>query len=259
MLLAVAEKLGKSNPKLKALRTWVRSASARREAGVVVLETPKLVEDALENGWALRALYTSRAEMELPGVDVFEVAESVLSSIVEAKSCQGVLAVAARPSAVSLDAMTAGDVLVACGVQDPGNVGALVRVAAGAGMGGVIVDAQCADPFGSRAVRGSAGAATTVPIRETSTLAADLEALREGGCTLAAAFARGGENVYDADLTGRTAFIVGGEGRGLDEGIALLANKKLSLPMEGQLESLNVAVAAALLVYEAVRQRRKTD
>ena len=141
-------------------------------------------------------------------------------------------------------------------VQDPGNVGAIVRVAEAGGATAVIAAGRSADPYGWKALRGSMGSALRLPIISGVDTAAALADARRHGYRIIATTPRGGGSLFDADLSGRTAVIIGGEGAGLGKTIVEAADLRVTIPMESPVESLNAAVTAALIVYEARRQRR---
>jgi TrmH family RNA methyltransferase len=146
-------------------------------------------------------------------------------------------------------------VIVAVDVQDPGNVGAMLRVAEAAGATGAIVAGASADPFGWKAVRGSMGSALRLPlIVEKAPWSA--ASIRHRNCRVVATVPRGGRPLFEADLRGPLAILIGGEGRGLAPALVDEAGERVTIPMEPPVESLNAAVTAALLLYEARRQRR---
>jgi RNA methyltransferase, TrmH family len=146
-------------------------------------------------------------------------------------------------------------VVIAVGVQDPGNLGAIVRVAEAAGASGVIAAGACADPFGWKALRGSMGSSLRLPVAVTADAGEAIGAARRAGYRLVATVPRGGQGLFEVSLSGPIAFLVGGEGPGLPAAVIESADDRITIPMEGAVESLNSAVAAALLVYEAYRQR----
>jgi TrmH family RNA methyltransferase len=145
-------------------------------------------------------------------------------------------------------------VLVAEGLEKPGNLGALLRIADAAGISGVVVVAERVDPFNPNVVRSSTGAIFTVPLALTSVNTAT-EWLREREYTSVAAVVDAPETLWDADLTGSLAIWVGAESPGLSAHAVDFADRKVAIPMKGATDSLNVAVSAGILVYEAVRQR----
>jgi TrmH family RNA methyltransferase len=140
-------------------------------------------------------------------------------------------------------------------VQDPGNLGAVARAAEAAGATGVFVCGRSADPFGWKALRGSMGSAFRLPIVSCPAADEAVAAVRARGLRVLALTARDGASLYDMDLRGPSALLVGGEGAGLSDDIAALTDARVSIPMRPPVESLNVAVAAAVALYEAARQR----
>ena len=146
-------------------------------------------------------------------------------------------------------------VLAAAGLQDPGNAGAIIRSAAAAGATGVVLDELSADPWGWKALRASMGSAFHVPVVRSRAMAALIEEWRRHGLQIVATVPRGGVSMYDVDFSKPSAVLLGGEGAGLASELIDAADVRTSIPMHGQIESLNAAVAAALLLYEAQRQR----
>lgn len=191
------------------------------------------------------------------GAQVVEVSGTVLNALSPVNSPTGVVASARIPTiaAASVLAPTPALVLAAAGLQDPGNVGATVRSAAAAGATGVVLDELSADPWGWKALRASMGSAFHIPVVRSRALAALIEEWRHLRLRIVATVPRGGTPMYDVDFTAPTAILLGGEGAGLPEDFAGAADTRVSIPMHGAIESLNAAVAAALLLYEAQRQR----
>jgi TrmH family RNA methyltransferase len=142
-------------------------------------------------------------------------------------------------------------------VQDPGNTGAVIRSAAAAGATGVVVDDATADPWGWKALRASTGSVFQLPVVRTRSLAATIGEWQSAGVTVLAAVPRDGTSMYDTDLSRPIAILMGGEGPGLPVDIIHAAGARVTIPMDGGVESLNVAVAAALILYEARRQRTR--
>lgn len=192
------------------------------------------------------------------GANVIEVSSTVLNAISPVHSPTGVVASAARPKVEIAAVLRPAPplILAAMGVQDPGNTGALVRCAAAAASSGVVVDDSTADPWGWKALRASMGAVFHLPVIRTRAFAQALEGWRAAGINVIAAVPRDGTKMYDVDLTKPTALLLGGEGAGLPESLVSAAHARITIPMKPSVESLNVAVAAALLLYEARRQRR---
>jgi TrmH family RNA methyltransferase len=140
-------------------------------------------------------------------------------------------------------------------VQDPGNVGAIVRSGEACGATGIVAGDGTADPYGWKALRGSMGSTFRVPVASQVSSLEAARAAKAQGVRILAAVPRNGQGLPDADLRGPAAVLLGGEGKGLPQPLQHLADATLSIPMREPVESLNVAVAAALIAYEASRQR----
>ena len=254
----------RTNPLVKRLR-----ALKERGAGdLALLEGFTLVEEALGAGIEIvEAAVTPAAAsgargaallagLAGRGVPVRRVDEGVLASLSEAETSQGLVALARRPS-FEESAIYRGRplVVVAASLQNPGNVGALLRSAEAAGATGAYLTAGTADPFSWKALRGAMGSAFRLPHVRGLTLEEALAHLGQSGVTTLAAVPTGGRRHDRTDLTRPVAFVLGPETGGLDPALAARADERVSIPMSGRAESLNVAVAAAVLLFEAARQR----
>jgi TrmH family RNA methyltransferase len=191
------------------------------------------------------------------GARVLVVADEVAAAMSPVRHPSGVVAIAGRPRATLDDVLAPVPqmVIVLNEVQDPGNVGAIVRVAEACGATGVLATGGSADPFGWKALRGSMGSALRVPIALEPDEQAALGDAVSRGCRIAAAVPRDGDPLFAADLSGPLAIVLGAEGRGLSPALAAAAHLRITIPMTPPVESLNTAVSAALLLYEAMRQR----
>ena len=195
------------------------------------------------------------------GALVVEVTGSVLNALSPVNSPTGVVASARVPvmSSASVLKPAPALVLAAAGLQDPGNAGAIIRSAAAAGATGVVLDELSADPWGWKALRASMGSAFQLPVVRSRALASLIKEWKSAGTRIVATVPRGGVSMYDVDFTKPIAVLLGGEGAGLPEDLASGADLRVSIPMLGAVESLNAAVAAAILLYEAQRQRHLTN
>lgn len=209
-------------------------------------------EDAREDD-QIRPLVDRLAAL---GLDVCTASPRVMEAISPVRSASPIVAIARRPSAV-VDVYAPPPALVVCAVnvQDPGNVGALVRVAEAGGATGVVIAGQSADPFGWKALRGSMGSALRVPIQYPAEPRLVVDEARRRACRVWALTPRGGRPLEEVDLGEPTLVLTGGEGAGLPGDIVEAADARISIPMAPSVESLNTAVCAALVVYEARRQR----
>jgi TrmH family RNA methyltransferase len=240
-----------------------------------VLEGPTLVGEALAAGLAVREVFVDAEHLAPTGASrwpwldaaptglVRSVAPGVLGRVLDTATPPPVAALVDLP-VLSLDAVLAprgapAFVMVLAGVADPGNVGTIVRSAAAAGASVVALDGT-ADPFNPKSVRASAGAVLRTPLAET-TPEVLLPALAAAGVPLWVADAAGGEAPERVPATGPVAVVVGNEAHGVPPAIADAATGRLHLPMVGDTESLNAAMAASILLFEVARQRRgrRTD
>jgi TrmH family RNA methyltransferase len=191
------------------------------------------------------------------GARVVTVSAPVLAAISPVRQPSGVVAIA-RVSGASLDDALARApqlVFMLSDVQDPGNVGSIVRAAEACGATGIVAGEGTADPYAWKSLRGAMGSTFRLPVASRVPLVDAARAARERGMRVFAAVPRDGQPLPEADLRQPSAILLGGEGAGLPEPLVREADARLSIPMRRPVESLNVAVAAALIAYEASRQR----
>lgn len=250
----------------------VRALKAGREMGddVILLEGWRLIEEALASGIVIvevalaprveRARTDEVTERLLAsGANVRRVSDDVMDVLAETQASQGILAIARRP-AFDEDRIFRGTplIVVGVGIQNPGNVGALLRTAEAAGATGAYLTTESADPLSWKALRGSMGSAFRLPHVTGARVEEVLARLSARGVPAVATAASADDGAaYDAmDFTGPVAFLFGNEGAGLPPDVAGLASRRVAIPMAPPVESLNVAVAAGIVLYEAARQRR---
>jgi TrmH family RNA methyltransferase len=192
------------------------------------------------------------------GAQILDVSGTVLNALSPVNAPTGVVASARRPSVTQTAILKPAPALVlaATGLQDPGNAGAIIRSAAAAGATGVVLDETSADPWGWKALRASMGSAFHVPVLRSRAVATLVKEWRSAGLRIAATVPRAGTSMHNVDFTPPTALLLGGEGAGLPDTLIAAADVRVSIPMRGGIESLNAAVAAAVLLYEAQRQRQ---
>ena len=195
--------------------------------------------------------------IERDGTQVLSVSDQVMAAISPVRSPSGISALASRaPTTASVVCgRENGFVLVAVDVQDPGNLGSLIRAAEAGGLTGALVCGASANPFAWKALRGSMGSALRFPIAHPLTVPDALDCARRAGMRTVAAVPRDGRTPDTADWSGRVALLLGGEGPGLDPGVVAGCDERVTIPMAPPVDSLNVAAVGAILFYAARRQR----
>jgi TrmH family RNA methyltransferase len=239
--------LGRHNPRLKDLRRWVRN----RPDGRVFIDGRRLAADVVRWGVPLLELYIAEGldadpEVVAAAREVFMVDAAVLDDLAPTRHPQGVLAVVAEPTLPPWPARE-GVGLWLDTVQDPGNLGAILRCAAGLGARSVLLSPGCTDPFHPASVRGSAGAVFRLPIVRETTAARVAERMNEAGGEVWAA-GSGGTPVGHWQPGRPLVVMLGAEGAGLSSEALAVASGVVTIPLDRELESLNVAVAAGILL-----------
>jgi TrmH family RNA methyltransferase len=253
----------RDNPRLKEAVRLIASSRERRKARRCVLEGEHLVGAYVQRIGPPESLIVAEAAQERPAVRALlasvpaartiVVAGSAWNELAQVPAAAGVLAVVPTPQPRVRSA--ADFCLLLEDVQDPGNVGSILRSAAAAGVAQVFLSAQCAFAWSPKVLRAAQGAHFHVEIYEDVDVAAWARGYRG---KVAAALAAGGEPLYAADLAGPIAIAIGNEGAGLSAALLAAARVAVTIPMPGRFESLNVAAAAAVCLFECVRQRTRT-
>lgn len=240
------------NPKIL---TWkaLKERKGRRETGCFLVEGRKMVEEALASSFPVEMVLADgerMAEFELPPhVPVTTMPSHVLAAVCDTKTPQGIAAVVRMQEPPAL-----GSRLVALdGVQDPGNVGTILRTADAAGFDGVLLSQQCADVFSPKVLRATMGSIFRMAIRVTDDLPGALTALQAQGFSVISS-QLDGTPFYSREPVGeRFALVIGSEGNGVTDAVKAVATHRVKLPMRGGAESLNAAVAAGIMMYELTR------
>ena len=245
------------NPKIKELLSLREKSSLRREKSLFIVEGRREVEHALQAGFKARTLFfCPEAGGDPSGLEAdlsVQVSPAVYARIALREGTEGLIAVC-RGSAPSLQDLNLGEnplVMVLEGIEKPGNLGAVLRSADAAGADAVII---CDPLFNPNLIRSSLGAVFTVPVA----CAGSEEAaawLKARGIRILTAQLQDSELYYDTPMTGGTAIVVGSEALGLTEVWRKAADAHIRIPMLGEMDSLNASVSAAILLFEAVRQR----
>jgi TrmH family RNA methyltransferase len=245
----------RDNPRVKRWAKLVQDAGARREEGRVVLEGPHLVEEALRSGVEPMALLVSESALERDEVrrlvgkrEAIVLKDRVFKALADAETPQGIAAEIAIPRIEGK-----GDCVFLEGVQDPANVGAILRTAAAFGVGEVVLDRACADPWAPKSLRAAMGGQFKLAIRQIFELGEAVESF--AGTTLCTVLA-GGKTLADVELKGRLGWIFGAEGKGVTHELAARARAWVRIPMRPGNESLNVGAAAAICLYETFTRKK---
>ena len=237
------------NPKVT---TWksLKDRKGRKETGCFLVEGRKMVEEALASAFPVEAVLADAdrlGEFTLPDdVPVYAMPGHVLAAVCDTKTPQGVAAVV-RMAEVALD----GKRLVALdGVQDPGNVGTIIRTADAAGFDGVLLSTQCADVFSPKVLRATMGSVFRMGVRVTDDLPGLLGRMVQEGASVVSSQLDGEPFYQRSALNERFVLVIGSEGNGVTDEVKAIATHRVKLPMRGGAESLNAAVAAGIMMYE---------
>ena len=259
---------------LKRLRRLVRQPKVRSSERAFVVDGPTLVADAVAAQLTIESVFVGTKQGFEPlreamaarhlttfgtETSIFEVEDRVLMPNLDPRNPVPVAAVVRSPTWSLSDLAKDRAVLVAVELRDPGNLGTIMRTAEAAGCAGVIVLGQSVDPLNPKVVRASAGSLFRLPVCSQIDVEQGLHELRSVGRSLVATVVDPKAASYDqADLTA-AALLVGNEPRGLDTSLIGAADQVVTIPMAQGIESLNVAAAAAVIAFEAARQRRAVD
>lgn len=250
-----------SNGQVKQAAALAKRAKERRQTGLFVVEGRKMYEEAPED-WVEKVYVTEHYIEEYgqpKGSCPWEtVTEDVMRAMADTQTPQGILALVRQPR-WKMEDVWRGEkphMIFLETLQDPGNLGTILRAGEGAGLTGVVMNRETADIFNPKVIRSTMGSIYRMPFFYSQDLREDLKKWKSRGICLYAAHLKGSRPYDEADYRQPAAFLIGNESQGLTEETADLADCRIRIPMEGQVESLNAAVASAVLMYEARRQRR---
>ena len=250
----------RDNPLFKELKKLAGSSRQRHKAGQTLLDGIHLVQSCLASGakplhvliteTALQQREVSSLLEKIPGVPLTQLNDGLFAELSELKTPAGILALIEQPQP-RVSAAHSNFCLLLEDIQDPGNLGSILRSAAAAGCDAVFLSTGCADAWSPKVLRAGMGGHFALSIHE----AVDLLAIAtEFSGQILATSLKAKKNLYDCDLRGKLAFAVGNEGAGLSQSLLAAATQHVAIPMPGQVESLNVAAATAVCLFEAVRQ-----
>lgn len=259
----------KDNQIIKHLRS-LSDPKQRKKEQAFLIEGVKMVEEALRDGLGVTMVIAAPALVQHHGKGILKLAESravdvlwitgkLMDAISESKTPQPVMAVVTMRghSKQELLANTSGVIVVVHQLQDPGNFGTIIRTAEAAGASGIALTAGTVDPFNAKAVRASMGSILRLPVVPVADIGAFIGDCKRAGFQTIAASLTGEKTHFDVDLRKPTAIILGQEGAGLPRDIMTDVDLRVRIPMAETIDSLNVATSAAVVLYEAMRQRTR--
>ena len=251
-----------SNQRVKNLVNLIQKAKARREQDVFITEGVKMFLEAdldkIKELYVSESFYekgTAREKIQQCNYEI--LSDELFKKVSDTQTPQGVLCVVKQYHYQLEDLFQKENplFLILEDIQDPGNLGTMIRTAEGAGVDGIIMTKGTVDIYNPKTIRSTMGSVYRMPFFYTEDLQEVMKQLQGRKVTLYAAHLKGNQFYHQLDFKGATAFLIGNEGNGLKEETAKAADVYMKIPMEGKVESLNAAVASVILMYEAARQR----
>ncbi len=246
-----------ANPLIKQTKK-LKDKKYRFREGLFLIEGDNLCRELFSNKPELvKTVFATKDYLEKNNdinFDVVEVPDFVLESLCETKTPQGVVAVARIEGATAIGFIGNSNILYLDNVKDPGNVGTLIRTADSAGFDGVFLSKECADIYNSKTLRATMGSIFHMPVIYEEEYLSVLKSLKETGFEIFAG-CLDGENIYSSKMIGKCVICVGNEAHGISDELKELGINKIKIPILGKAESLNAAIAGAIMMYEAVRQQ----
>lgn len=258
------ELTGLQNPQVKAAAE-LKQKKYRQQQGLFLAEGLRTVEEAVASKTVVSIFYTAiednrtRSVLEEAAAQqlkLYCVSDAVMKKIADTDTPQGIIAVCKMQNVTLDKLLSKGEMLLVLDrVGDPGNLGTMLRTADAAGIGGVVLLKGCVDIYAPKTVRSSMGSLFHVPV--VSGIGEDnfIAEAKDAGYELLVTSLEGADNLYKADLGGRIAFVMGNEAGGVSANLLERADKRVFIPMAGRAESLNVAMAAGVVMFEALRRR----
>jgi len=230
----------------------------RDETGKYLLEGVKPLENALSMGIEIESVFVSEdadVSMNLPENVTIQLERKLFESLSDTKTSQGVIAVVRKKSYSEKQfaelTSAGGNIAVMDRLQDPGNIGTIIRTAEAAGYKGIVMISGSGDVYAPKVVRAAAGSLFRMPVMFMPDAESAADMFRRLGKKIAVTSLEESVNCFEADLTSDIALVIGNEGRGVSESFMNCADIKVKIPMEGSIESLNAAVAAGILMYQS--------
>ncbi|MBR1816816.1 MAG: RNA methyltransferase [Lachnospiraceae bacterium] len=278
-----------SNEKLKNIKKLSKSSKERNEQELYIVEGIRMFREIPNED--IHSVYVSESAVERFDTELidalgeayaeadnfFVVSDRLFESISDTGTPQGILALVRMKKLCIDDVLCAGDIncndknvgkvdfakpddktidfiLIIEKLQDPGNLGTIIRTSEGAGVTGIIISRDSVDIYNPKVVRSTMGSLFRMPIYISDNLVKDIKTVKEKGITVYGAHLKG-KNIYNKDFTTSCAFLIGNEGNGLSDEVSSMADELIKIPMKGKVESLNAATSTAVIAYEVMRQR----
>ncbi|MGE5398241.1 MAG: TrmH family RNA methyltransferase [Chitinophagales bacterium] len=250
----------RENPIIKYAAS-LHTHKAREREGKFLIEGIKLVEEAISKPGLVDSVLINRESIErVEGISqfrgqIFVISPNLNKLISDTQTPQGVWAICRKPDWGDLSILMQFEVLLLlAGIQDPGNLGTMLRTARAAGVGAVILTAGTVDVYNPKVVRAAAGTILSLPVVTGATVAT-VKTVKTWGFKLLACDARGDSNLYSESLLNKTIMMIGSEGSGIPQEFLNIADRRIFIPLQAEVESLNAGVACGIVLYEALRQR----
>jgi TrmH family RNA methyltransferase len=256
-----------SNPQIKNIIQLQKKAKARNEQGAFVIEGIKMFEESLEGGYLIKAYVSESFYNDKVGHDPeyfkhfsYEIVQdSILKEASDTLTPQGIMAIVKKPEyeleTILQDSYV--NLVLLEDLRDPGNLGTIVRTAEGAGVTGIILSKESVDMYNPKVIRSTMGAIYRMPFVYVDDFLITLKLLKENNITIYAAHLLANKYYDEISYHNKSAIMIGNEANGISDTAAKEASQYIKIPMSGKVESLNAAIAAAVLMYEIYRQKRK--
>lgn len=255
------------NPLIKEVKSLYKK-KGRISSKSFIIEGIKTIEEAINNGYDLRKIiYCDRLLKSRDGLDFFKIIEymdnlvyvsnNIFKEISDTENPQGILAIAKLEfrNLSELDNKEKPFLLFLDGLQDPGNMGTIIRTADAFNIDGIILTDGCVDPYNPKVVRATMGSIFRLPLYYISNGVDELASLKNRGMKIYSTSLEGSLPIYDLDYKSGTILVIGNESKGVSDEIFALSHGLIRIPMPGKAESLNAGVAASIIMYEAIKQR----
>ncbi|MCG0274545.1 MAG: RNA methyltransferase [Thermosediminibacteraceae bacterium] len=253
-----------SKRQIKLIKALVQLKNYRKKHGLFIVEGLRAAEEALNSDYSIEFLLVSDDFLHRHGekikkygkIKTYMVPRKEYEGLSDTETPQGIMAVVRMKSFELEDLCEENFLIVALdGIKDPGNIGSIIRTADAAGANGILAGKGCADVYSPKVVRSTMGSIFHVPIIERVDLLEVLKELSQRGARIVTTYLGADKSYFDANLTGPIVLVFGSEAEGVSPEILEISSELVKIPMPGKAESLNVAVASGIVLFEAVRQR----